>query len=217
MKKPKIKIAIVDDHAMVRTGFSGIIESMSGFEVMMEAGDGEELLTRLEKADRLPDIILLDINMPVMNGYDTMAVIREKYPVLKVIGLSMYDNEISVIRMFRLGAKGYIEKGRDHKELQRALTAVSQGSFYHGEELSARILERMQNGLPLMDVNEREKEFLTLCCSELTYKEIASRMNLSERTIHGYRDALFEKLNLKSRSGLVVFALQTGIVTEKVL
>lgn len=215
--KPKIKIAIVDDHALVRAGFSNIIGSLPGFEITMEAGDGKELLTKLEKADNLPDIILLDINMPEMNGYETMTILREKYPALKVVGLSMYDNEISVIRMFRLGAKGYIEKGRDFKELQGAVTAVSQGSFYHGEELSARILEKMQNGMPLMDVNEREKEFLTLCCSELTYKEIADRMCLSERTIHGYRDALFEKLHLKSRSGLVVFALQTGIVTRKLL
>ncbi|TAM97115.1 MAG: response regulator transcription factor [Chitinophagaceae bacterium] len=217
MKKRDIKIAIADDHALVRSGLANMISSTTGFEVVLEAKDGKELMDKLDKAERLPDVILLDISMPVMNGYDTMTAIREKYPSQKVIGLSMYDNELSIIRMFRLGVRGYVEKGSSYKELERALIAVYNGSFYHGEELSARILERMQQGLPPMDINDKEKEFLTLCCSELNYKEIAERMNLSERTIHGYRDALFEKLGLKSRSGLVVFALQTGVVTEKVL
>lgn len=217
MKKPDITIAIADDHALVRAGLTTMISSTRGLKVVLEAKDGKELLDKLDNANKLPDIILLDINMPVMNGYDTMTIIREKYPEQKVIGLSMYDNEVSIIRMFRLGAKGYVEKGSAFTELQQALISVFQGNFYHGEALSARILERMQNGLPPMDINDKEKEFLTLCCSELTYKGIAERMYQSERTIHGYRDSLFEKLNLKSRSGLVVFALQTGIVTEKIL
>lgn len=214
MNKNQIKVAVTEDHAMVRAGLVSILSSMPEFRVVLEAANGKELLNKLKATKLQPDIVTLDINMPVMNGYQTMPLLKRNYPRLKVVALSIYDSEFSIIRMYRLGVSGYLEKGRDPQELKRALLAVNSGDFYHDDEISGRIIFRLMNGLPLNEINSREQKFLSLCCSELTYKEIGEQMHASERTIHGYRDALFNKLDINTRTGLVIFALRSGLVPQ---
>lgn len=203
------KIAFADDHVVMRSGLANIISSFPEFEVTIQANDGRELLELLKQAPNLPGLILLDINMPRLDGYKTMAVLKEKYPEIPVLALSMYEEEYSILQMFRLGARGYLEKHKNTKELHSALKIIDSGEYYYSPDMSTRIFEMIQKQQHYF--TERETEFLGYCNTELTYREIAEKMHASERTVHGYRDALFSKLNLKTRVGLAAFAHKTGI------
>ena len=205
--KPTIKVAIADDHALLRKGLADLIDSFGSFRVIMEAGNGMELIDLLNNAPELPDIGIIDVNMPVMDGFETMLTLRRKWPEIKVLALSMYNNEYTIIRMLRNGALGYLLKNCDPIEFQKALTALADNSYY-GSELTSH-----GGGLPATaNITPRELEFLTLCCSELAYKEIAARMGLSSRTVEDHRDNLFKKLKLNSRAGLVMYAMNAGII-----
>ncbi len=200
-------VAIVDDHELVREGMISIISRLEGYSVEITAANGQELHQKLKFAEKVPEIFILDINMPVMNGYQTMEMLHQRYPQVKVMGLSMYDNEISIVKMLRLGAKGYLKKDCSPQELKEALRAIRDGQYYHPD-----INVQPGDFKPKLPVTEREIELLSYCCTELSYKEIAERMFVGVRTVHGYRDSLFEKLNLKTRAGLAVYALKAGIV-----
>ena len=166
----------------------------------------------------LPDIVLMDINMPGKDGFETTLWLKQNYPFVKVLALSMYDNEQSIIRMLKNGAKGYILKDTDPREFKTALDSVFSKGYYYSELVAGKLIHAVNNldksdhGIQSRALNDREIEFIRLACTEMTYKEIADRMFLSPRTIDGYRDALFEKLNIKTRVGLVMFAIKNGIV-----
>ena len=162
-----------------------------------------------------PNIVLLDINMPVMDGYATAAWIKTNYPEIKVLALSMYDDEEAIIKMLKNGARGYILKDSHPSELKAAIESLASKGFYYSEMVTGRLMRTImdENGKAGEDgLSERESEFLKLAATEMTYKEIAEQMHLSPRTIDGYRDALFEKLSIKSRVGLVLYAIKNGIV-----
>ncbi|MET0636652.1 MAG: response regulator transcription factor [Chitinophagaceae bacterium] len=208
-------IALADDHILLRNGLSSLIETL-GHTVLFQADHGAQLIEKLE-AGMQPDLILLDINMPVMDGYQTAELLRIKYPLIRILALSMYDHETAIIRMLKAGAKGYILKDCEPQELQLAINTVYNGDFHHSKMVSGKLINailhsREQNVLSKQPerLNDREIEFLKYTCSEMTYREIAEKMNLSPRTIDGYRDSLFEKLNLKTRTGLVVYAIKNG-------
>ena len=211
-------IALVDDHVLLRNGLAGLINSFNNYTVLFEANHGRDFVSRLDTA-QLPDIVLMDIHMPEMDGYETTSWIRENHPQIKVLALSMYDNEAAIIRMFKAGARGYILKDSDPYELESALNSLVTKGYYYTEMVTGRLIHSI-NAMDdedspvkgLIELNEREITFLKLVCSELTYKEIADQMVLSPRTIDGYRDALFDKLNLKTRVGLVMYAIKHGIV-----
>lgn len=211
------KIALVDDHVLLRNGLAGLVKSL-GHEVMFEADNGKHLIEKLHQ-NSLPEIILLDINMPEMDGYETVKWIKKNHPGVKVLALSMYDNETAIIRMLKYGAKGYILKDSDPIQLKNALDDVEKKGFYYSELVSGKLISainKMDNGTDVLEtsihLNEREKDFLRHSCSELTYKEIAEKMFVSPRTIDGYRDALFDKLHVKTRVGLVIYAIKNGLV-----
>lgn len=213
----KAKIALADDHVLLRNGLANLLKDLE-YEVVFEANDGTELLEKIQNST-VPDIVLMDINMPRMDGYDTTQWLKKNYPEIKVLALSMYDDENAIIRMLRCGAKGYILKDSEPVELKLAIHALLAKGFYHSELVTGKLIHTI-NHLDepdnssvknLLGLNEREIEFLKLVCTEMTYKEIAEQMCLSPRTIDGYRDALFEKLNVKSRVGLVLFAIKNGI------
>lgn len=204
----RVRIALADDHWMVRKGIIELIAAFGDFEVILEAGDGEELIQKLEQATVLPDICILDINMPSMNGYDTLTQLKKRWPELKVMILTMFNNELTIIRMLRNGANGFMLKAGDPKELGRALRAIYEHGFYHGELVTSTLAQWKESAT---HISNKELQFLSLCCSDLNYKEIANIMGMSVRTIDGYRDSLFEKLDLRSRTGLVIFALSMGI------
>jgi two-component system invasion response regulator UvrY len=218
MENAKPSVALVDDHVLLRNGLAAIIRNFQSHDVLFEADNGRQCIERLD-AGLLPSIVLLDINMPQMDGYATALCIKQRFPQVKVLALSMYDSENSIIRMLRHGARGYILKDSDPAELQAALLDVQQKGYYYSEMITSRLI-RLVNDLDnpegtlqqMIALNEREIEFLKLVCTELTYKEIADRMGVSPRTVDGYRDILFEKLPVKTRVGLVLYAIRSGLV-----
>jgi two-component system invasion response regulator UvrY len=219
MLQTKPSVALVDDHILLRNGLASLIQSFGEYTVLFEAGNGKDFIQQL-KPRFIPDIVLLDINMPDMDGYETALWLRRHHPEIRIIALSMYDTDNSIIRMLKNGVKGYILKDIEPSELKLALESVITKGFYYSELVTGKLIHTI-NALDIpehkirqvLTLNDRELEFLKLACTECTYKEIAEQMYLSPRTIDGYRDTLFEKLNVKTRVGLVLYALRNGIVT----
>lgn len=217
-EQQKIKVALADDHVLLRNGLAGVVDSFGDYSVLFEADNGTHFIEQIKKYGE-PSIVLLDINMPEKDGYATAQWIREHHPLVQVIALSMYDNENAIIRMFKAGAKGYILKDSEPPELKKALDSVYEKGFYYSELVTGRLIHSINkmdadnhDQKKTTDLSERELEFLKLACTEMTYKEIADKMYLSPRTIDGYRDAIFEKLQIKTRVGLVMYAIKNGIV-----
>ncbi len=205
-----VSIAIVDDHAMLRKGLANILNEESDFAVNLQADNGEHFI-ELVQASKPPDIILLDIHMPQMDGYETAQWIGQHLPLSQVLVLSMNDDEEMVIKMLRCGAKGYVLKDADPPELCRAIRDVMANGYHLSKLVTGKMLFTMNKSRDYTTATKlsvREKEFLYHCCSDLTYKEIADRMFVSVRTVDGYRDSLFEKLEQKSRVGLVLYAIK---------
>lgn len=212
-----IHIAIADDHTILRKGVVEIISKFDNMDVIIEAGNGKDLITKLQGAVQLPDVCIVDVNMPEMNGYDTAAAIRKSWPEIRVLALSMYDTELNIIKMLRNGANGYVLKDSDPEDLRVAITKVYKDGFYYSELVTGRMLHILHDpdGKITTELNERELTFLGLCCTELTYKEIAEQMFLSPRTIDGYRENLFKKLDITTRTGLAMYAIKAGVVPVK--
>ena len=214
----KIKIALVDDHKLLRNGLAGVINTFTNYSVSYEANNGVAFIDML-KTKPLPEIVLMDINMPEMDGYETCAWLKNNHPEIKVLALSMYDNENAIIRMFKAGAKGYILKDCETRELETALNALASKGFYYSEMVTGKLIHTINTFdddddlKSMIKLTDLEIFFLKLVCSELTYKEIAEKMFKSPRTIDGYRDDLFQKLNIKTRVGLVMYAIKNGIVS----
>jgi len=189
-----IKIALADDHTILRKGVAEILSRFEELEVIMEAANGRELIEKIKSATTLPDVCIVDINMPVMNGYDTAAELKRNWPDIKILALSMYDTELNVIKMLRNGASGYVLKDTDPEDLRVAIIRIVKDGFYHTELVTGRMLHILHDPEGKMDteINEKELSFLRLCCTELTYKEIADKMFLSPRTIDGYRESLLK-------------------------
>ncbi len=215
-----IKVALADDHTLFREGLAELIRSFGNYKIIIECTNGKELIANLN-AKELPDILLLDINMPEMDGYETAKWFKAHYPDTKILALSMYDNENTIIRMVRAGVSGYILKDIRKQELKQALDAVITKGFYYTDIITGKLINTINklgenNNSPeitsLINLSEREIDFLKLASTELTYRAIADKMKLSVHTIDGYRDALFERLQIRSRVGLVVYAIKNNIV-----
>jgi two-component system, NarL family, invasion response regulator UvrY len=210
----KIQVGIVDDHNLLRKALGKLISSFENYSVLFEGDSGKELKTKITQ-HVVPDIILLDVNMPDMDGYETVRWLNKNYPQVKVLALSMFSDETTIIRMLRLGAKGYILKNIEPEELKEALDSIMKKDFYLSEYISGKIISGLHKDLGNPDeqiaLSEKEKEFLRLVCSELTYKDIADKMFISHRTVDNYRNVLFEKLKVRSRVGLVMYAIKNGI------
>ena len=211
-----ITVGLVDDHVLLRNGLAALVKNI-GHQVVIEASDGKDFIAKLQEGPR-PEVVLMDINMPVMDGYETAVWMKQHYPDIKVLALSMYDDEAAIIRMLKNGARGYILKDSDTPELKSAIEAVLTKGFYYTEMITGKLLHTINQSdeegstRKVLNLNDRELEFLKLSCSEMTYKEIADRMHLSPRTIDGYRDSLFDKLKIKTRVGLAIYAIKHGIV-----
>lgn len=211
-----ITIAIADDHKQFRENVvKHITNACPDLNFLILAGNGKELIDKLTLSDILPDIILLDINMPVMNGYQTIQIVKERWTKMKVLAFSAFNDEFPVINMLRLGACGFIVKGGPINELCTALHIVFDKGYYYPDELESQINEMFTGrGTNIPKLTKVEMDFLTLCASEMPYKQIALRMKLSIRTVEYYRNKLFKKLNIKSRTGLAMFAIKAGFVTD---
>jgi DNA-binding NarL/FixJ family response regulator len=212
----KHTVAIADDHRLIAESLSYLINDSPEFQVTLLANNGKLLLEALEKSGEVPEICILDINMPVQNGVETAREISNRFPEIRLLALSMNDDEASVIQMIRAGCRGYLLKDCTQAELHRALHEIFTKGFYYSDFVTGKLVHTInkeektsETGIRL---TEREMEFIRYAASEMTYKEIALTMKLSERTIDGYRESLFEKLQVKSRVGLVLYAIRSGWV-----
>jgi two-component system invasion response regulator UvrY len=208
-------ITLVDDHKLLRNGLANLLRELE-YKVLFEADNGTDFIEQLKKYS-VPDVVLLDINMPQMDGYETALWLKKAHPDVKVLALSMYDDEYAIIKMLKNGARGYILKDAEPGELKRAINAVLDKGFYHSDLVTGTLIHTINHEGDtdhpnVSGLNAKEIDFLKLVCTEMTYKEIAERMCVSPRTVDGYRDDLFEKLGVKSRVGLVLFAIKNGIV-----
>ncbi|MFN8345887.1 MAG: response regulator transcription factor [Spirosomataceae bacterium] len=208
----KTTIAIVDDHELMAKALSGLVQKYENYEVLYEATNGKELLDRI-KLKMVPDIVLLDISMPEMDGFETALWLKNNCPEVKVLALSMNDKEDSIVGMLRNGARGYLLKGCKPFELKQALDAVVDKGYYYTEFVTGQLIkslnpETLQNPQDSLRLNERELEFIKWACSDLTYVEIADKMCVSPRTVDGYRESVFQKLNVKSRQTLAMAAVR---------
>jgi DNA-binding NarL/FixJ family response regulator len=217
MTKKSTNIALVDDHALLRNGLAALIESFEGYTVLFQADNGKQFIGQI-KIHGAPDIILLDITMPEMNGFETAAWIKQNAPAIKILVLSMMDNDDVVISMLKAGARGYILKDSKPVVFKQALDNIRDSGFYMNELVSNKMLNYVNqddtNGKErslISQLSPRELTFLQYACSEMTYKDIATEMQVSPRTVDGYRDELLKKLNLQSRVGLVLFAIKHGL------
>jgi DNA-binding NarL/FixJ family response regulator len=209
MQTDKILIAIVDDHTLFRDGVAALMAEFDELQVVFEAENGEQMQHLLARHP-LPQVILMDINMPVMDGYLATKWVKDNYPQIKVLALSMFEEDKAVIRMIKSGAGGYVLKESKPRELLHAIKTINEKGVYINEMVSGKLVRKVADD-DGPDFSRKEFEFLRLCCSELTYKEIADLMFVSPRTVDNYRESLFQKLNLKTRTGLVLYAIQNEI------
>jgi DNA-binding NarL/FixJ family response regulator len=217
MTKNIVRVALVDDHALLRSGLAALIQTFEGYTVLFEADNGKEFIRQLE-TQPLPDIILLDITMPEMNGFETAAWIRKNKPSIKILVLSMMDNDTVVISLIKQGARGYILKDSKPAIFKQALDSIRDTGFYMNELVTNKMLSYVTNHektgtkTPLISqLTDQELQYMQLVCTDMTYKEIATAMQVSPRTVDGYRDELFRKLQVESRVGLALFAVKYGL------
>jgi DNA-binding NarL/FixJ family response regulator len=210
----KIQIGVADDQLLFLKSLKEMLDRLPAFQVTVEALNGEELLRKLGLLTELPDIILVDVKMPIMGGMEAVTQISQRYPVIKLVALSMEDADAMVIGMIKAGCCSYLLKEIHPDELQCALLEIYNRGYYNADTFnrnSRRMIREEKNVLALrLSVNE--EKFLHLACSDLTYKQIASQMHLSERTIDGYRESLFEKLNVQSRVGMVLEGIKKKLI-----
>lgn len=211
--KVKNKIIIVDDHLLFSQSLQLLINSFKEFDVVDRFENGKVFITYLqENIDSEVDLILLDVNMPVLDGLDTMKWIKENRPGLKVIALSVNDDEEIIIKMITNGARGYLLKDTSPEIFKEAMSCVIGKGFYFTELVSGMLVKKANDDSKKVNLKEKEIVFIRHACSEKTYKEIASEMCLSPKTIDGYRECLFDKLEIKTRIGLVLYAIKHKIV-----
>ncbi|HEY2583427.1 MAG TPA: response regulator transcription factor [Mucilaginibacter sp.] len=213
----KINLAIVDDHKIFRNGLKATLEECADFELVLEASNGKQLIGLLTEVT--PDVILMDIKMPEMDGIQTTAAVKQLYPQIKVLALSMFNEDKYIIDMMKAGASGYLLKNAEPEEIIEAVSTVYEKDYYFNENLSVTLIKQLNvntkqvnPGQHLADFNEREIEVLKLVCQECSNHEIADKMFLSVRTVEGYRARLFEKTKSKNLVGLVIFAIKAGII-----
>ncbi|MBP7166512.1 MAG: response regulator transcription factor [Bacteroidia bacterium] len=221
----KINISLADDHQLVRKGIRLLLENINGFTVLSEAANGKELVEQIELREQngdMPDIVLIDVNMPIMDGGEAVKILRDKYADLKIVALSVNDELETIRNMIRKGANAYLFKDSTPEMFEKVLKEVHENGFYYSAEVvkSLTMNEKSAESQHMRDhymrllstLSAREKEFVILCCSEKTYKQIGDDMGVSQHTVHGYRESVFYKLEIKTRTGLVIFALTTGMV-----
>lgn len=218
--KEKINIVITDDHTLFRKGMVALVSDFTFAGEISEAGNGAELLDLLAHAEQLPDVILLDLKMPVMDGVDAHSKIKQLYPDVKVIILTMEDDEQYILHLILEGVNGYLLKNADPDEVETAIVKVIEKGLYFPENITDIVMKNLaKKEKPEVVFNpgftEREQEVLTLICKQYTAAEIADELNVSVRTAEGYRQKLLEKSGTKNTVGLIINALKYNWVSLK--
>lgn len=217
MKYQMTKIALADDHVLLRTALASLIDSFDNCRVIQQAGDGNELIEQIKQGCR-PDVVILDLNMPHKDGYEAAVWLKDNHPNVHVMMLTMYDSESALIRLLQVGVKGFLKKDIHPSELKFAIQSVVQSGYYYSHTTSGKLANLFRlNGdkaqaLHKNMLTDQEVCFLKLASSELTYKEIAQKMGLNPRSVDSLRDHLFDKLDVRSRVGLAIYAIRHGII-----
>jgi len=213
----KIKIAIADDYKIFREGLKISFASDHVLAVIHEADNGEDLLSNIEKEK--PDVILMDLKMPIIDGMEATQIIRKKYNDIKVLVVSMYDDDKFIIHLMEIGANGYLLKNAEPEEIRKAIYAVCENGYYFNDLVNKALLKKlvMKNNLvPSFNedvkLSDQEHQVLQLICEEKTVSEIGAELSLSPRFIEGIREKLIEKVGVRNTAGLVMFAVKNGIV-----
>ena len=213
-----INLAIADDHKIFRNGLKATLEDCPEFNLVIEASNGKELIGQL--ATRTPDVILLDIKMPEMDGMQTAAHLNQHFKQIRILALSMHNEDKYIVDMMKAGASGYLLKNAEPEEIIEAILTVHNKGFYFNERLSVTLIKQLvgpsyaeSSSTHQVDLNDREIEVLKLVCQEYSNQEIADKIFLSVRTVEGYRARLFEKTCSKNLVGLVMFAIKKGIIS----
>lgn len=210
-----IKVGLVDDHAIFRDGLANLLNEYPDITVTFKCRSGIELKKEIETVG-IPDVVLMDINMPGMDGHEATLWLKQQYPEIHIMAVSMFEDDINIIKMLKNGAGGYILKESNAKEVARGIRTINEHGYFMNEIISGRLIHSIQEGNQSdkekqIKITTKELEFLRHCCSELTYKEIADQMQVSPRTVDNYREDLFRKLQLRSRTGLVLYSIKNKI------
>lgn len=218
----KINIAMADDHPLFRKGLIKHLDPAK-YNLLFDVSDGAAMMDIIRADEKLvPDVVVMDIEMKGVNGYDTVAWLQAHYPSIHILVLSVVDHEESVVRMLRLGVKGYLSKVMEPEEFHAALEAVSRGDYYFTDMVTNRLVhttQRKKQQEPVYShelwnsLNTRQQQYVRYACTEMTYEEIAEKMYVSPKTIDGYRDVVFGRFNVKNRVGLVLYAIKNKLVT----
>jgi DNA-binding NarL/FixJ family response regulator len=213
-----IKVALADDHVLLRNALANLIDSFDQCRVINQSANGNELIKAITDGIA-PNVIILDLNMPGMGGFETAEWLSKNFPQGHILMLTMYDSEFSLIRLLQSGVKGFLKKDIHPAELKVAIQTVLQSGFYYSNHTTGKLANLFRNNkegnmlLNQVILSEQEIQFLKLACSDLTYKEIAQKMHLNPRSIDTLRDHLFTKLDVRSRVGLAIVAIRNGVVT----
>lgn len=209
----KVKICLVDDHKLFRSGIKEMLNNLQHFDVIFEADNGEDFFAKIGNK-LMPDIVLLDINMPKVNGFEVAQRLQTQYPMVKIIVLSMLTDADAILKMVKLGIAGFVLKDAKKEEFVNALNTVLAGDVYFATEVNKILhsnIKKPQLNEPL--ISERDLVFLKCLCAQQSYQDIATQMGVSVRTVEGYRDQLFEKLNIRNKIGLVIYAIKNKLVS----
>lgn len=213
----KIKIAIADDYKIYRDGLKVGLSADDNLEVIMEADNGEELMNALKSVT--PDVIIMDLKMPIMDGMEATKEVRAKYPGIKVLVVTMYDDDKFIIHLMEIGANGYLLKNTEPEEIRKSIYAVHENGYYFNDVVNKALLKKLvlKNNLKPsfnknVELTEREMEVLKLICEEKTAAEIAKEIFLSPRSVEGIRQRLIEKVGVRNTAGLVMFAVKNNMV-----
>ena len=216
--KNKILIAIADDYKIFREGLKKCIANDDSLEVIIEANNGEELISAFEKT--VPDLVIMDLKMPVMNGMEATQIIRKKFPEVKVLVVTMYEEDKFIIHLMEIGASGYLLKNAEPDEIRNSIYAVQKNGYYFNDLVNKALLKKLviKNNIKpsfnqKVELSDREHDFLRLICQEKTAAEMAKELFLSQRSVEGIRQRLIEKVGVRNTAGLVMFAIKNGIVS----
>lgn len=213
-----IKVAMADDHVLLRHALASLIDQSGTCQVILQASNGKELCGNLQE-ENLPDLVILDMNMPEMDGRETALWLQSHFPKIHVMMLTMYDSELALIRLLQVGVKGFMKKDIHPTELLHAIHSVMDNGYYYSAHTSSKLAGLFRESLDAsvtlqrVTLTEEEVEFLKMVCTEMTYKEIAHKMGMNPRSIDGIRDNLFNRLDVKSRVGLAMYTIRHGLVT----